>query len=739
MRKINRASVEIPSVFHSDAIRTAKQRIAEHLSLPEEVRHKRRAPRDFHINTGEVRSVLYKLFHGKCAYCETPLNTSDGTVDFFRPTGNAANLKRHDGSPDHYVWFMYEWENLFLSCPSCNQSKSNLFPVKGPRAQLRCSWSEANRQENKLLVNPCEDDPWQYLRFDANGVCHASTAVGRATIEVFDLNRPQLIEARSEVTRSCLTFLSKARQRSNSALEALENTLRPQAPYSGVTDIFLRQIHRSIAKQLKIAAPRGALKIRDLEQLLFSVPEDAWQKVQSELTQIDSDGAYRSIETEDRFPFSIASRSFRQLKRRSAISRMRRVTIANFKGLAHLEIEFPRGTDLSKEAPCLMLLGENSTGKSTVLQAISLALVGDSLRKRLRINPEDFLPREFGNWQIQEDRPAEVGVQFDDGSTVHLTIDPLRKKFEGSERPSTVVLGYGSRRFFDSNRRTSSSALGLRTLFEPLATIAHPGEWIMRIDGHMFDAVARSLREILILKDEDEIVRDREGHVLVVAHGRKTPLERLSEGYKSLLTMSIDIMREMVEVWGNLEDARGVVLIDEIETHLHPRWKMRVVRALRKALPKVQFIATSHDPLCLRGMLDGEVTVLNRDPDGVIGTLRDLPSVQSLRAEQLLTSDYFGLSSTSDPLFEAKLAHYANLAGIPREQFSDDDQRNFAQLETDITSRMLLGDDPREQIINEALNRYISERQHARAINRAQIKENAVLDVLNAIKQARGW
>jgi predicted ATP-binding protein involved in virulence len=56
-----------------------------------------------------------------------------------------------------------------------------------------------------------------------------------------------------------------------------------------------------------------------------------------------------------------------------------------------------------------------------------------------------------------------------------------------------------------------------------------------------------------------------------------SPLNRLSEGYKTIVATGVDVMREMLRYWPDLERARGVVLIDEVETHLHPRWKMRIM------------------------------------------------------------------------------------------------------------------------------------------------------------------
>src|SRR5262249_59934446 len=114
------------------------------------------------------------------------------------------------------------------------------------------------------------------------------------------------------------------------------------------------------------------------------------------------------------------------------------------------------------------------------------------------------------------------------------------------------------------------------------------------------------------------------------------PLNRLSEGYKTIVATVVDVMREMLEYWPDLESAKGVVLIDELETHLHPRWKMRIVQRLRRAMPQVQFVATTHDPLCLRGLYDGEAQVLQRDADKRIEKLVEVPNVRGLSVEPQL-------------------------------------------------------------------------------------------------------
>src|SRR5207237_5353842 len=110
--------------------------------------------------------------------------------------------------------------------------------------------------------------------------------------------------------------------------------------------------------------------------------------------------------------------------------------------------------------------------------------------------------------------------------------------------------------------------------------------------------------------------------------------------------------------------------VDEIEAHLHPRWKLAIMASLRKAMRNVTFIVTSHDPLCLRGMTSGEVMVLNRvrgekapgsDLPVFIESLDVLPNIEHLTIEQLLTADFFQLNSTASLESDRRYAQLANI------------------------------------------------------------------------------
>ena len=79
----------------------------------------------------ELKISLERLFHGKCAYCESHIGAADWDVDHFRPKGRVTERADHPG----YYWLTYEWENLYPSCNNCNQHRRG-----------RPLWADSTRQ-----------------------------------------------------------------------------------------------------------------------------------------------------------------------------------------------------------------------------------------------------------------------------------------------------------------------------------------------------------------------------------------------------------------------------------------------------------------------------------------------------------------------------------------------------------------------------------------------------------------
>jgi hypothetical protein len=123
-------------------------------------------------------------------------------------------------------------------------------------------------------------------------------------------------------------------------------------------------------------------------------------------------------------------------------------------------------------------------------------------------------------------------------------------------------------------------------------------------------AILRALPHLSSL----EVTQDRQ---VVVTEGKtRVPLERLSDGYQGTLAWIGDLIRRLFDAYPDGTDplrGRGVVLLDEIDLHLHPRWQRSVVEDVRKLFPNLQFIATTHSPFVAQDMRpDDRIVVLER-------------------------------------------------------------------------------------------------------------------------------
>ena len=149
------------------------------------------------------------------------------------------------------------------------------------------------------------------------------------------------------------------------------------------------------------------------------------------------------------------------------------------------------------------------------------------------------------------------------------------------------------------------------------------------------------------------------------------PLTDMSEGYRAAIAMLIDIFRHMVGVYGaeivrtdshgrKIVDRPGVVLIDEIDAHLHPQWQREIGFWLQRHFPAVQFIVTTHSPLVCAAATGGRVYHLPQLGDGEPFRLtpEDYARVVSGKPDEILLTPAFGLEQTRSPrAVEARTRH----------------------------------------------------------------------------------
>lgn len=720
MQFVDKSSVSEPDWLRSSEVERAKFEISEYLSDIEERQAQRRAPYNPSLlSEKRTLSATLKLFHNSCAYCEKPLESYEKkSLSHHRPrvVSDEGRKKRDER---FYAWLSYDWQNVIPVCKRCEHEKRNRFPVKGARGEMGQTVETLRTFEGELLLDPCYHDPSRHLRFHCNGHVEALKGIGQETINLLLLNSHKLVAGRK---RSVRKFADSLRLDlvTKPDFSGLEDS---PASYSFVFDM-------NTGKRLKYpgaltnailwaAGEFFATNYQNAHELfgaLAGLKDAKRQEFASYLVELSDKKGIENVSSEHSDLYkSKTNRNFSLSDSSLSRAQISSVAIENFKAVKDIEFTLPAMSENRELVPSMLILGENATGKSSVLEAITLAILGtnetaelDSIVRNDDIRPSEMLHRpDPENWDIISEQPLNVQVEFHSelDARVSLYASEQDSKFRGHSDTSKVLLAYGPRRFFKSrSRRFRAPAYRVKSLFDPLDTIPNPISWLVSLsekNRSRFDDVISAMRDVLML-DKEAMVRPENGRVMIETPNGKIPLSKMSVGYKSVLAMALDIARELYFHYDTLQDAYATVVIDEIETHLHPRWKMQIISLLRNAFPKVQFVMSTHDPLCLRGMFDGEVFVLTRDEAaGNIEVLKELPSITGMRAEQILTSEYFGLGTT-DPATESKVIRYQTLA--VKDELSSAETAEKNKLAEDLKTDMRVGDNFAQQVFYQLLS-----------------------------------
>ena len=136
-------------------------------------------------------------------------------------------------------------------------------------------------------------------------------------------------------------------------------------------------------------------------------------------------------------------------------------------------------------------------------------------------------------------------------------------------------------------------------------------------------------------------------------------------------------MQRLYEVYDDVErphEQFALVLMDEIDAHMHPEWQQRLVPALAELFPHIQFLATTHSPLIVGGMDVKQVTRFQRDADGKVRRIELDPDTTMGRTDQVLTGELFGLETTLDSATQGAVARYQEILALPSRSVEQDDE-----------------------------------------------------------------
>ncbi|CAM2070566.1 AAA family ATPase [Sulfidibacter corallicola] len=342
--------------------------------------------------------------------------------------------------------------------------------------------------------------------------------------------------------------------------------------------------------------------------------------------------------------------------------RIDQLRIKNFKGFAEETYQF--------SAPFNLLIGKNGTGKTSILEALSVAagtlfIDLDTQDKRtiedneIRLVKHQVAPAEF---RMERQFPVEIEAKGEvagnpvewqrskkssGGKTTYKYASELRecsKKIHeqvmNGESVTLPMIGYyGTGRVWLQKQAKPVSAGKVPSRFDGYTDCLDPASneklfiaWYKRIalvhyrksisrqEGPgSFQAVSQAVVEAMP-RCEQFFYRAEEDTVFArFKDGRELPLQHFSDGERNMLGMVADIAYRMAILNPHLGEkiiktTPGVILIDEMDLHLHPEWQRQVVESLVKTFPSIQFIATTHSPFIIQSLEPNRDRIISLSP-----------------------------------------------------------------------------------------------------------------------------
>lgn len=354
------------------------------------------------------------------------------------------------------------------------------------------------------------------------------------------------------------------------------------------------------------------------------------------------------------------------------------------------------------------ILGDNGTGKTTAMRCIALGLCDKS-------DYSGLLQEIYGEWisdtiwMTDQDKKGTIRIDLisDDFKEKYSIETTIEKKESGSFEIEQVtdpnpfpwddifVCGYGAARraFGTKDYSDYFSVDAIYTLFNYDSPLQNPELILRRLkdpdqhEGQEIDIeiLLEKIANILTL-EKGSITLAKKGIEINGPWGKFVPLGATADGYHATLSWIVDMLG-----WAMFHDIKmfrtgltGIVLLDEIEQHLHPSWQRKIVPLIKRQFPKIQFISTTHSPLVAanaRNFLDKDsksrLFHLSYDKTGnKISEIEE--DLDELNFDQVLSSEAFGHIFSVNPNVEKFLRDASLLAS--KDKRTDKEELRFKNI-----------------------------------------------------------
>jgi predicted ATP-binding protein involved in virulence len=316
---------------------------------------------------------------------------------------------------------------------------------------------------------------------------------------------------------------------------------------------------------------------------------------------------------------------------------LKEVEISNFFCIKNIKL------DNLQDRKEIYLVGENGDGKTIFLQAVLLAFKGDrnvgEIINFIKQNP-------MSNYSLKVIDDTNSTFVFSESSRARETI-------------AKNVFAYGVHR--SRNDSDKADEYGYLTLFLEDQYLKNPVKWLQYLHHKekakekppiRLNTAVNMLKSLLSQNVDIEVTPDA-----VTFEERKTRVafSQLADGYKSVIIWVCDLIEKLSKNQPRAEsirDFKGIVLLDEIELFLHPKWKYNIVRDLRHWFPGIQFIFTTHSSTAILGASKDAVFYKLYKENGITKVSQPVSGISNLMLNGIVTSPLFDLESAQASSFE---------------------------------------------------------------------------------------